>query len=73
MLLDTCALLWLAEDQSRFSPSGVSDHILMRSVSLPHIHADPANRIIIATAVVHNLPVITADSRFNDYGVRVLL
>jgi PIN domain nuclease of toxin-antitoxin system len=125
MLLDTCALLWLAGEHSRLSSSAlqqidsepivsvsaisafeiavktakgklglplpveewwkktvlhhhldviqVSDDILIRSVSLPQIHSDPADRIIIATALLHNLPVVTADSRFTDYGVRVLL
>lgn len=125
MLLDTCALLWLAGEQSRLSSVTlqridsepivsvsaisafeiaiknakgkleiplpveewwkktvthhhldviqVSDDILLRAVSLPQIHSDPADRIIIATALLHNLPVVTADSRFERYGVRVLL
>lgn len=49
----------------------VSDDVLLRSVSLPRIHSDPADRIIIATALLHGLPVITADSRFAEYGVEI--
>ena len=125
MILDTCALLWLAGEQSRLSPSTlqridseplvsvsaisafeiavkntkrklelpllveewwkktvahhnldiiqITDDILLRAVSLPQIHSDPADRIIIATAVMNDLPVVTSDSRFKRYGVRVLL
>ena len=51
----------------------ITDDILLRAVSLPQIHSDPADRIIIATAVMNDLPVVTSDSRFKRYGVRVLL
>jgi PIN domain nuclease of toxin-antitoxin system len=44
----------------------------MRAALLPLHHRDPADRIIIATALDRNLPVITRDSRFESYGVSVL-
>ena len=50
----------------------VSDEIFLRSASLPAIHADPADRIIIATALLKNIPVITSDGNFKAYGVEVL-
>lgn len=42
------------------------------STELPFLHNDPCDRFIIATAKIHNLPVITADPRFEDYGINVI-
>ena len=36
------------------------------------VHKDPADRFILATALVGNLPVVTADRRYPQYGVEVL-
>jgi len=124
MLLDTCALLWLAHDQKQLSEdtleqidksprifisaiSGfeigikhkahklhlplppkdwlskiLSHHqintidldieICSKATELPPIHKDPCDRFIIATALIRNLPVATGDSRFAEYGVKVL-
>lgn len=124
MLLDTCALLWLAHDQKQLtdetlekidkSPgifisaiSGfeigikhrahklhlplppkdwlskiLSHHLInvidldtdicIKATELPPIHKDPCDRFIIATALVRNFPVVTGDTRFAEYGVKVL-
>ena len=124
MILDTCALLWLASgDRSRLSPKTLAridkamtvfvvaisgfevsikhkagnlylpvasqewfDAILpfhqidiidldlnmcIRATELPPIHKDPCDRLIIAAALNRDLPVVTADRRFADYGVTV--
>lgn len=125
MLLDTCALLWLASDRARFSdttlglmdevpvlhvsaisgfeiglkwkagklrlpvpPSewfdGIVKHqrlsvigldlrICLKATELPPIHGDPCDRFIIATALLSKVPVVTADTRFQKYGVEVLM
>lgn len=125
MLLDTCALLWLARGSDRFSPStaaeirraplvyvsaitgfeigvkhgagklklpvpprdwfaGIVEHhdlsvipldleICIKATELPPVHRDPCDRFIIASAVVHGLPVVTGDPRFREYGVDVLV
>ncbi|MFP4378684.1 MAG: PIN domain-containing protein [Spirochaetales bacterium] len=41
------------------------------AVALPPIHKDPADRFIIATAVLQKAPVATTDERFADYGVSI--
>ena len=46
--------------------------IMFSSASLPMIHKDPADRFIIATALSHNLAVVTGDGHFAEYGVRVI-
>lgn len=47
-----------------------TDEIAIRAAQLPDFHKDPADRIIIATALAQNLPVVTGDGRFPQYGVR---
>jgi PIN domain nuclease of toxin-antitoxin system len=125
MLLDTCALLWLAHDQTKISTAvlekiveaplvsvsavsgfeiGIKSRagklqlpipprewvgeilkhhqidvisldldICIRATELPPIHKDPCDRFIIATALNLKMPVVTADKRFVQYGVKVLI
>jgi PIN domain nuclease of toxin-antitoxin system len=48
------------------------EHIL-RLEHLPHHkHADPFDRLLIAQALSENLPIVTADHAFREYGVRVV-
>jgi len=50
----------------------ITGEIALLSASLPLHHRDPADRIIIATSKLKKLPVVTHDSRFNQYDVTVL-
>jgi PIN domain nuclease of toxin-antitoxin system len=50
----------------------LSPELVMGATRLPYIHKDPADRFIIATALAHNCPVVSADRRFADYGIKVL-
>ena len=45
----------------------------IRATELPSIHSDPCDRLIIATAEVRKMPVVTADPVFRQYGVEVLI
>lgn len=46
--------------------------VMSKSIDLPLFHRDPADRFIIATALLNNLVVVTTDHRFGQYGVEVL-
>ena len=46
--------------------------VCIAAAGLPPIHDDPCDRFIIAAARLHDLPVVTADERFEQYGVTVL-
>ncbi|MHB8893988.1 MAG: type II toxin-antitoxin system VapC family toxin [Candidatus Geothermincolia bacterium] len=46
--------------------------ICLGAAELPDIHRDPCDRIIIASALKHHFPVVTADPVFSRYGVTVL-
>ncbi|KJS29542.1 MAG: hypothetical protein VR64_20530 [Desulfatitalea sp. BRH_c12] len=126
MILDTCALLWLADESSNrisesvlelinneavvyisaisgyeivtkvgvgklellvppakwfesvlafhhIEPIELSLEICQKAAGLPRIHKDPCDRFIIASALMFDLPVVTSDTRFCEYGVQVLL
>lgn len=47
--------------------------ICIKATELPGIHKDPCDRFIIATALIKGLPVVTADRRFQEYGVTVYI
>jgi PIN domain nuclease of toxin-antitoxin system len=123
-MLDTCALLWLAEGGGELSEAAlqgieaapvvyvsaisgfeigikvqkgklelparpadwfaaVLEHhdievlplvleVCIRAAELPAIHADPCDRMIIAAAQMHHVPVVTTDSLFSRYGIEVI-
>ena len=49
-----------------------TDDIMIRAAQLPMHHRDPADRIIIATSLVHDLMIVTGDEKFAQYGVRTI-
>jgi len=51
----------------------LSIEILVGANELPWHHRDPADRFIIATAKRDDITVVTADNRFIDYGVAVII
>ena len=75
LVLPIPASQWLHDiiAHHRISMLVVDMDICIRAAELPPIHRDPCDRFIIATALVHRLPVVTADKRFAQYGVEVLL
>lgn len=52
----------------------ISPEIAIASTQLPgEFHRDPADQIIVATSRVHNLPLVTCDSKIRNYPhVRLL-
>ena len=45
----------------------VTGRIAARSALLPAIHDDPADRMIVATAIQHGLTVLTPDAKLSAY------
>lgn len=39
---------------------------------LPHHHGDPFDRLLIAQAQAHSVPIVTGDPAFADYDVTVI-
>lgn len=50
----------------------VTHHHALAVSSLPDLHRDPFDRLLIAQARVESLELATADERFRDYPVEVL-
>ena len=46
----------------------LSADIAIESCRLPNFHGDPADRIIVATALILGLPLITADSQILEWN-----
>jgi len=44
----------------------------LRVASLPTLHRDPFDRLIVAQALVEGVPLLTADSALADYGADVV-
>ena len=42
----------------------------VRVATLPHHHRDPFDRLLVAQALVEDLPVVGRDAAFDAYGVR---
>jgi len=74
ILLPTEAETFLADltDAYGLSSLAPSDETMIRAAQLPAHHCDPADRIIIATALMRDLTVITGDEKFPQYGVRTV-
>ena len=51
----------------------LSDAVMFKAATLPEIHKDPADRFIIATALLNNLDVVTTDHNFSGYGVTCII
>ena len=82
------ALLWylkrvvLPDQPQRFIPEALQKLNLtplpigfdaaITAATLPLVHRDPFDRIIIAEAIKENLSVLTKDKMFAEYGVRTL-
>ena len=49
-----------------------NDEIMLRAANLPDFHKDPADRIIIATALISGMPIVTEDGKFSQYGVKTI-
>jgi PIN domain nuclease of toxin-antitoxin system len=55
-----------------FQPLNVTADDAWRVRTLPHHHGDPFDRLLIAQAQAHPLPVATGDPAFTDYDVTVI-
>ncbi len=62
----------LLVEQYEMKELPVNNSISLRASALPEIHKDPADRFIIATALLNDLTVVTGDHRFAEYGVETI-
>ena len=74
LILPVCATDWFSAiiDHHNLHVLPLDLDICIQSTELPTIHADPCDRFIIATAQIHQLQIVTADTLFSQYGISVL-
>lgn len=53
--------------ESGISALSVTHSIAILAANLPEHHRDPADRLIIATAIEHRAQLVSVDERFPDY------
>ena len=61
-----------AIDSHRLVVAPLDVDILIDATKLPWHHRDPVDRFIVATALREQMAIVTADSRFSLYGVRII-
>ena len=68
LTLDVTDWIGKSERMPFFQFIPVDNSVAVTSVSLPQpLHSDPADRIIIATAITIGVPVVTKDEKLWDY------
>jgi PIN domain nuclease of toxin-antitoxin system len=74
LVLPMEARAWFEAAMEKHSLTAVPVDIAIacRANSLPPHHKDPADRMIIATALELSAAVVSADRNFEKYGIRVL-
>lgn len=84
LLLDTHSFLWYIEDDDRLSQRAeqlLINEIDVLPISLPHLatytelpfyHRDPFDRLIIAQAMVEDIPVVSRDKPFQEYSIDLI-
>ncbi len=73
--LDVAAADWVEEALTieRILPLDLTPQIAVVAADLQWDNRDPADRIIVATAIIHEAPVVTRDRRIHAFpGVRAI-
>jgi len=52
-----------------FLPLDITVVHAQRTGSLPHVHGDPFDRVLIAQSLLEGIPVLSIDEVFDGYGV----
>ena len=65
---------WLGKMTQRYALTEVpvDSALCLAAVALPNHHRDPFDRFIIAAARRLDVPVVTIDPRFQEYGIEVV-
>lgn len=59
-LLDAHSLIWALDDPSKLGK---------QAIAVPLHHRDPFDRLLAAQCLVESMPIVSADSVFDRYGV----
>lgn len=70
--LDLGAFRWEMLDRHLVDVTSIDGDDALAAASLPPVHRDPFDRIIVAQAIRRGLTLVTADGALGEYGVAIL-
>lgn len=56
----------------RWTPLAIDERHAVRAASLPRIHGDPFDRMLVAQAQLESIPIVTADPAIGRYEVETI-
>jgi PIN domain nuclease of toxin-antitoxin system len=59
-------------DAHGIAPFPLDEEAALQEVSLPSLHRDPFDRMLVCQAIAHGLTIVSPDPLINQYPVRVL-
>lgn len=59
-------------ERHAFQPLPIQMRHALKVASLPDVHRDPFDRLLVAQAMVEDLSLATADRKLREYGVKVV-
>jgi PIN domain nuclease of toxin-antitoxin system len=61
---------WKMVTANEFVILQINEPYLIKLASLPFLHRDPFDRLLVATAIVEDMTILTADESIRQYDVR---
>ena len=61
---------WRMSEENGFFVLPIAKSYLVASANLPFLHRDPFDRLLVATAIVENLTILSADDNIRKYGIK---
>ncbi len=58
--------------RNRWVPLAIDERHVIRTASLPMLHTDPFDRVLVAQAMVESLPIVTTDAAITRYDVETI-
>ena len=65
-------LITKARNESNIQSLSVDEESALLAGRLAKFHSDPFDRLLVAQAIVHGMPILTPDKHIEQYAVRVL-
>jgi len=62
--------LWKMVTANEFVILQINEPYLIKLANLPFLHRDPFDRLLVATAIVEDMTILTADESVRQYDVR---
>lgn len=58
--------------RNRWAALAIDERHAIRTASLPMLHTDPFDRVLVAQAMVESLPIVTIDAAISRYDVETI-